>query len=43
MKAVEELQRADIGLLVSVPDYNERRKILDMYLSRLITRERLSA
>ena len=43
IRAVEELQRADIGLLVSVPDYSERKNILQGYLSRLMIKERLSA
>jgi len=43
IKAIEELQRADIGLLVSVSDYGERKNILQEYFGRLILRERLTA
>ena len=43
IKAVEELQRADIGLLVSVPDYGERKDILKEYLRNLVNRKRLAA
>lgn len=43
IKAVEELQRADIGLLVTIPDYGERKDILKGYLQCLINRNRIAA
>jgi len=34
IKAVEELQRADIGLLISVPEFEERKRILTEFYNK---------
>lgn len=38
MKAIETLQRVDVGLLVAFPDYEERKKILTQYHERMSLR-----
>lgn len=43
MCAVEELQRADIGLLVSIHEFEKRKEILVQYLQKLISSKRLAA
>ncbi|WP_085497578.1 hypothetical protein [Paenibacillus aquistagni] len=35
IKAVEALQRADIGLLISIPDYQDRKSKLAAYFERM--------
>lgn len=35
IKAIEMLQRVDIGLLVAIPDYEQRKQILAQYYERL--------
>jgi Rha family phage regulatory protein len=38
IKAIENLQRVDVGLLVAVPEYEERKKILTQYHERISLR-----
>lgn len=35
IKAIEVLQRVDVGLLVAVPDYQERKRKLTEYYAKL--------
>lgn len=38
IKMVETLQKVDIGLLVSVPDYQQRKRYLEWYKTKLMER-----
>ena len=34
IKAIEGLQRVDIGLIIAIPDYQERKRILQDYFDK---------
>lgn len=38
IRAIETLQRVDVGLLVAIPEYEERKKILTQYHERMSLR-----
>lgn len=43
IKMIESLQRADISLIVMIPDYKERRMILENYFAKLSEFKQLKA
>lgn len=42
IKAVENLQRVDIGLIVAVPDFQTRKTLLAQHLAQLISRKQIA-
>ncbi|MEK5142598.1 Rha family transcriptional regulator [Paenibacillus sp. FSL M7-0134] len=43
IKSIETLQRVDIGLIISTPDFQVRKKILSDYFNRLVLSKKLIA
>jgi len=39
IKAIESLQRADIGLIIAIPDFNQRKETLFKYYQKLTQKQ----
>jgi len=42
IKAIEAIQRVDIGLIIAIPDFQERKNALSQYYSKLINRKQIA-
>jgi len=42
IKAIEAIQRVDIGIIIAIPDFQERKNALSQYYSKLINRKQIA-